>query len=184
MEKQKRVLRAIKSEVDRTELNVTIDTLFFHDTETGEAIPVLDVLGEDANSALKKIQQSLKKDTSYSIIYQDTLLDLATHLSGGEIRVLMHLVGGMKYENTVFGVTLRDVAGKIGAGVNTVKDALIGLKKRRLIIETGKGKNKVIHINPSIAWRGNWFKKRAKVNMFCTKEEDDAITDKRKQNEN
>jgi hypothetical protein len=176
LEKQKRVFRAIKSEVDRTELNVTIDTLFFHNDETGEVIPVLDVLEEDAANALKKIQSSLKKDTNYSIIYQDTLLDLAANLSGGEMRVLMHLVGGMKYENVVFGVTLRDVAGKVGAGVNTVKDALTGLKKRRLIIETGKGKNKVIHINPSIAWRGNWFKKKAKVNMFCT-EDADAIKD-------
>jgi hypothetical protein len=180
LERQKRVFRAIKSEVDRTELNVKINTLFFHDEETGEAIPVLDVLEEDAENALKKIQSSLKKDTSYSIIYQDTLIDLAANLSGGEMRVLMHLVGGMKYENVVFGVTLRDVAGKIGSGVNTVKDALVGLKKRRLIIETGKGKNKVIHINPSIAWRGNWFKKRAKVNMFCTEDDGDAIKESTK----
>jgi hypothetical protein len=184
LEKQKRVFRAIKSEVDRTELNVKIDTLFFHDAETGEAIPVLDVLGEDADNALRKIQTSLKKDTTYSIIYQDTLLDLATHLSGGEMRVIMYLVGVMKYENAVFGITLRDVAGKINSGVNTVKTALVGLKKRRLIIETGKGKNKVIHVNPSIAWKGNWFKKRSKVDMFCTEDNEDAITNKRKQNDN
>ncbi len=62
--------------------------------------------------------------------------------------------------------------------------ALGGIKKRRLIIETGTGKHKIIHVNPSIAWKGNWFKKRAKVDMFCTDNNEDAITNKRKQDDN
>jgi len=179
MEKQKRVFRAIKSEVDRTDLNVTVDTLFFHDQETGEAIPMLEVLEEDSHNALKKIQHSVKKDTGYSIFYQDTMLDLSKNLSGGEIRVLMYFIGKMKYENVVFGVTLRGVADKIGAGVNTVKDAILGLKKRNLIIETGTRGSKIIHINPSIVWKGNWFKRKQKVNMFYIDEEVDTIKESR-----
>ena len=125
MEKQKRVFRAIKSEVDRIDLNVTIDTLFFHDSETGEAIPVLEVLGEDAQIALRQIQKTSRKETRYSMLYQDTIVDLAKILTPGEIRVLMSLLGDMKYENKVYGVTLRSMAAKIGAlFIMNVKEAL------------------------------------------------------------
>jgi len=179
MERQKRVYRVIKSEADRIDLNVTIDTLFFHDELSGDYIPIVEVLEEESAQVLKKIQHSTTSKVSYSIYYQDTFLDIAKNLSGGEIRVLMHLIGGMKYENVVFGVTLRGVAAKIGGGVNTVKDALIGLKNKNLIKETGTRGKKVIHINPSIVWKGNWYKKKYKVDMFMNEDNKDAITESR-----
>jgi len=178
MDKQKRVYRAIKSEADRADLNVTVETLFFHDQETGEAIPVLDVLGEEAEYALKKIQGSIRKDAVYAMFYQDTFFDLAKSLSGGEARVMMYFLSEMKYNNIIFRVTLRDVAKKINAGVNTVKDAIGGLKKKGLIIETGTRHNKSIHVNPSVGWKGSWFNRKKKIDMFFVKQED-AITTKR-----
>ena len=179
MERQKRVYRVIKSEVDRIDLNVTIDTLYFHDELSGDHIPIVEVLEEESALVLKKIQHSTTSKVSYSIYYQDTFLDVAKHLSGGEIRVLMYLIGGMKYENVVFGVTLRGTAEKIGGGVNTVRDALTGLKERNLIKETGVRGKKVIHINPSIVWKGSWFKKKYKVDMFMTEDGKNALTQSR-----
>ena len=173
MEKQRRVFQAIKSESDRTDLNIDYDTLFFIDTETGETIPMLNILGEDSELAMKKIRSSVKNKTKYSICYQESFADLARNLSGGELRVLMHLIGVMKYDNVIFGVTLRGVAKKIDAGVNTVKAGLEGLKKKNLIRQMGNGRDKMTVVNPSIVWKGNWYTKKNKIDLFTKEQNED-----------
>ncbi len=167
MDEMKRVYHLLHNELDRFEgKNFDVNTVFALDPTTGEYVPIAEGLPVEAESLVKTIKKKNSKTISFVMMWQEAQLNMTRELSGNSLRVLTMLVGKMKYDNCVYGITQRKISNYLSMSTRTVIRAIDELKNVGLIIVTGKKGNKVYHINPAYAWKGSFHRMKYKLEMF------------------
>ena len=144
--------------------NKEIQTLYTADPDTGEMVPVVE---EVSTELLKMIHsgRSRTKELEFIMLYQEPEKAIAREVGGTSLKVLCYMRGCMKYENTLFGVTYRNIADGIGVSLRSVVRAIEELVSLNIIMATG-GKKRTYHLNPATAWKGALSQQKAKLDMF------------------
>lgn len=166
----------IYNQIDKIKnLDVDHDTLYVKDKSTGEFIPAVDIVPEDVDNVVRKLKSSKGGGLSFVVTFQNHISSVLKDLNGSSVKVLTYLVGNMKYDNLVFGITYRDIADDISMSVKTVTLAMKDLDESGLVKRTGRKGSFVYNINPAFAWKGNFYKIKEKMELF---ESDMNIDDK------
>lgn len=144
--------------------NKQIQTLYTADPHTGEMVPVVE---EVSTELLKMIHsgRSRTKDLQFIMLYQEPEKTIAREVSGTSLKILCYLRACMKYENTLFGVTYRNISDAINVSVRSVVRAIEELVSLNIIKASG-GKKRTYHLNPATAWKGALSQQKAKLEMF------------------